>query len=77
LLDVARNAKTIDRINCKGDFKGFDSKYHENIEDSLGKPWFLLLNQFVQSITPLDHPVLNAGRYSCESITVYIQVQDD
>jgi hypothetical protein len=31
----------------------------------------------VQSITPPDHPVLNAKKYSCESITVYIQVQDD
>jgi hypothetical protein len=47
LLDVARSATNIDRINCKGDFKGFESEYHPNIEDSLGKPWFLLLNQFV------------------------------
>ena len=77
LLDVARKAKNLDHINCEGDFKRFEVKYHPNIEDSLKKPWFLLLNQFVQSITPPDHPVLNAKKYSCESITVYIQVQND
>ena len=64
LLDVVRNATNLENINCDDDFKAFDTRLFPTcLRNWRRKPWFLLLNQFVNSVTQPDNLVHRAQNY--------------
>ena len=60
LIDVARHVTDLDKLNLENDFKLLVDRTNPSCIDRYrNKPWFRLLNQFLQSV-PKDNPLYQA-----------------